>query len=376
MNMLTIIATNRKHRLFFLIIISSFFYSPLFSAAITCTFDNAGRFGDCIIVYCKAKYCSLLYHCPFYYKPFPESSLLTMHTQEKWFNNIDKKITHQITISSADQIDPTKKQTLFVIDLYMAFSGKQPTDPSQKTLPIPHWMNFWTDEIYDHMQTNRAYRKTITSMLQPIEPGPTLSFPQGTISVAIHIRKGGSVDLPLSSPQLYDKNHPEQYEQTCTLSNASDKKFPLRFPPEQFYVDQLNALAQLLSDQHLTVLLFTDDNDPSALLERFRKQCPADNIHIMSVYQSADFIDDLVLMAQTDCLIRPCSHFSGTAQLMGNHRLIIRPENYEWIDPLLLITETTIIFHSDESTEYLSFNKTSSALLETKMNTLFPEKRN
>lgn len=340
-------------------------------SAVTYRFEGAGRFGDCVMIYCKAKYCSFASNLPLLYKPFPHSELLMLDKEELRYNPaLDRKFVHKPLISSADEIDPTQENTLFITDLFTMFAGKQPTNPNDLVIPAPYWMNFWPDEIYAKMQENSNYKEVIRTMLSPINPAPQLQVPVGTISVAIHVRKGGGIDSPLRSPQLYNKNYPQLYQPQCT-GNASDVKFPLRFPPEQFYIDQLNFLAALLNQQQLSVFLFTDDCNPRLLFNRLQEQCDAPNIHFIAIYRSANFIDDLNLMAQADCLIRPCSHFSGVAQLMGNHKIIIRPEQSVWRGPLLIISEAKLILHGEKTTEYVSFTNAPIELLKTKLNALF-----
>lgn len=47
-------------------------------------------------------------------------------------------------------------------------------------------------------------------------------------------------------------------------------------------------------------------------------------------------------MSQFDCLIRPCSNLSGIAQIIGDHKVIIRPEHNKWVDNKLIIDQVAL----------------------------------
>jgi len=49
-------------------------------------------------------------------------------------------------------------------------------------------------------------------------------------------------------------------------------------------------------------------------------------------------------MAKFDCLIRGCSNFAGAVQLLGNHKIIIRPRNFVWKNGILVMDKVDIIF--------------------------------
>ena len=46
---------------------------------------------------------------------------------------------------------------------------------------------------------------------------------------------------------------------------------PLRFASDQFYVDQIKRLATMFKDENLYVHIFTDDRNPEAIVENFKK---------------------------------------------------------------------------------------------------------
>ena len=94
-------------------------------------------------------------------------------------------------------------------------------------------------------------------MLSPVVPVETIKPPDNIISVAVHVRT--------SDAFAYDT----QFE----IKNQG-----LRFPPEQFYIDQICNLSRLLRDIPLYIFVFTDDLDPEALTDRLKHGCNKKNI--------------------------------------------------------------------------------------------------
>ena len=312
------------------------------NSAITYRTDNAGRLGDCIVIYCKAKYLSMKYNLPLLFKPFAYSDQFAMHTDEIHYGP-DHKFDRTIMVNNIHEINPELDNTLFMTDLFTStgepyIAEKQFTE---RALSMP--LNFWIDEIYDLMQQNNDYKKIIKKMLQPSSPYKKhfQKSSEDTITVAVHIRKGTQVDLPLRALQLYSPLDITGAQETPD-GMYHDILCPLRFPPEQFYIDQINKLSKHFHDKKLFIQIFTDHNNPEEIFEHIKNNCAGTNctFSLATSQWQNDIVKDMCEMAEFDCLIRPCSHFSGAAQLMGDHKLILIPKNYTWIGNYLLITET------------------------------------
>jgi len=145
-------------------------------------------------------------------------------------------------------------------------------------------------------------------------------------------------------------------------SRFSDKRWPTRFPPMQFYIDQIIYLQKHFNYAPLYVHIFTDDKNPKKLVDIIKKNMLHDNIQFYykeknNIYD-ANVLDDLFTMAQYDCLIRPGSNFSKVAQLLGNHKIIIYPSQSTWLtDKKLLINKITVLFTQDPEIVRDYFNK-------------------
>lgn len=217
------------------------------------------------------------------------------------------------------------------------------------------------------------------------------SIPDNMVTVAVHIRKGNGggqfYDGEQSSLQIYDHNRGqisylndyvnfpfdwEAYKRNLnkieyfSLANykeySSDElcgsnhkeKFldnvnhwQTKFPPEQYYIDQIIKLSKELYNQNIYVQIFTDDRDPVALVERIKENVNLSNATFCySNNRNFSFRDqvacDLYSMSRFDILIRSQSYFSRVAELMGNHKLIIYPLEYRWENNKLIMNTVVV----------------------------------
>ena len=169
------------------------------------------------------------------------------------------------------------------------------------------------------------------------------SLPQGKPTVAVHIRKGGGFDHPLVSTQ-YTSDTPKKDEKGV----FSDKHHPFKFPPEQYYVDQIILLHKLLDEEPVYVYIFTDDKQPKQLVQRLQDAIKHPNITFDYRKEgnghNKNVMEDICAMSQFDYFIRSGSHFPWIAQMIGNHKAIIYPKTMRWKGQFLQVTSIDIIF--------------------------------
>lgn len=285
---------------------------------------NKGRLGDHLITYAKAKLISYLYYIPLLYKPFKYSDQLTLHRYEPQYNaKIDaqypKKIIVGNNISTHFQIT-----RLYTCTLKSTFNECRDFS-----------------DLYKYTRTDPFFKKILQTMIAPINPIEAIPLPPNVITVAVHVRKGGGYDGPLLS------KIPTHVSNTPVINrHYADVQYPTRFPPETYYIEQIKHIAHLFNNQPLFVHIFTDDNNPSAIANRFKAQLT--HLPITFSYRTTDnghnvnVLDDLFNMAHFDCLIRPASSFSKIAQLLGNHKIIICPKHAQWIGQTLIIDKISI----------------------------------
>ena len=202
------------------------------------------------------------------------------------------------------------------------------------------------DELGDFL-----FKKSIEDTLFGAELSQALSIqhvacsfyiPEDRISVAVHIRKGCDFDFPLFSKQYESDEH-------YLLNDKiySDHYHHLKFPPEQFYAEQLKKLYEYLGKEPLYVHVFSDAAVPQEIVDRIQKYIGT-TCDITFATQKSDYLHhvsimaDIYAMSMFDYLIRSESHFPWIAQMIGNHKGIIRPVAYAWQDAYLKMTRTQI----------------------------------
>ncbi len=195
-------------------------------------------------------------------------------------------------------------------------------------------------QTIEYMLQDQYFVTELRNMLEPVVPLPQITLPPDKLTVAVHIRKGGGFDRPLNSTQYYHSN---------IVGNKfyADRRWPSKFPPEQYYVDQIKKVSDLFGDAPLFVYIFTDDRNPSILVNRMQKAVNKNNITFScrnrGNVHNAHVVEDFYNMSRFDCLIRSGSHFGLAAQLLGNHKVIIYPKHWKWEGRKLIIDEVSIV---------------------------------
>lgn len=294
------------------------------------TYRLAGRFGDNIMVYLLAQCIAHKYKIPLLYKEIEHSELLHLHYHEplRYEKEQTKKLHYRFPIFTESDLEQYKhEKTLFVSSLKFRapdLSG--------------------THKITQYLQNNPNLLQEIKFMLRPIEQPNIPTLPTNKLTVALHVRKGGGFDEPLRSQQYYSTNNIPLHVKQIPITKIekrrfADKRHPLRFPPEQFYVDQLKKLTNDYPDQQLYVFIFSDEKNLKALCNRLK--LAVNNKNITFDYRKDDpsqyIIDDWIAMQHFEVLIRPASSYSKTAQILGNNKLVIHPTKSYWYKDRLII---------------------------------------
>ncbi len=245
---------------------------------------NGGRFGDDLVSYCKAKWLSYKNNIPFVYQPFKHSNHLMLHMFEI---ERTKKVMQQFN----KVIRLPSCETFHI-------------NPCANILYISQWKTKvridWKDQKFLAM---------LKKCIAPRVAVKEIKIPSDAVTVAVHIRTGGGYYV--------DK------VMCC--------KWPRRFAPEHFYIDQIKYLAQLFDNVPLYVHIFTDDPHPERIVKRFKRIFINDHITFgcrkKKNRHNRNVIEDFFAMMQFDCLIRPCSNFSRFVERLGNHKIVIFPRH-------------------------------------------------
>ncbi len=312
----------------FLFLIYFFCFSLFSESLITYELNIRGgsRFGDTLVTYIRSKWLAYKYGFSFLYKPFKYSDQLMMHELEKQYEHVSFK--HKVQIKKENDFIKKREQsdTLFFTGFYTE-----------------------TEDLYDFVVAHPDFAREIRSMAQPCESF-TFDLPENMITVAVHVRKGTGFDKPLFSQQLYDVDAIKREE----LSNVhlptkgyADVRWPTKFPPDQYYIDQLKYISEAYDHKPLFVHLFTDDPHPENLVQKYRIALNLENVtwsyRLKGNRHNANVVYDFYAMSQFDCLIRSDSRYAYAVQLIGNHKLVMYPDHGTWFDRTLIVDTIVVI---------------------------------
>lgn len=266
---------------------------------------NGGRFGDNLHSYALAKWISYLYDVPLLYQPFPYSDELLLYENETMFT----AQTHA-TFSKTVMLHKISPSLL-----------KNDTN----TLYVSHWK---TDITIDWMNT--VFVDELKKNIAPIDEIEKIKIPENVISVAVHVRNGGTFAADT-----------DQEKERC----------PLRFVPEEFFIEQVDRIAHMFPDKNLYVFIFTDHPAPVKLVKKFEKALNNPRItfdcRLQGNSHKANVLEDFFSMMDFDCLIRPGSHFTRFVQRLGNNKIVIYPESVKEINGKKVIDTIKIKTRND-----------------------------
>jgi hypothetical protein len=294
--------------------------------------DRGERLGDRLLIICAVKFLALMHgDLDFYYQDsqFLDNYMLS-DTETKIDDTIKARYARSVPFSESGY-KFSKPPTLFLapwscIDDFCAYFGKR--------------------HLY------REHFKKLQQMLQPKVILPIVEAEPDAISVAVHIRKGEGYDTPLSSAQIY-KNVDQIYwgekYQSKKHGSPADRSWPDKFPPEQYYIDAIRILEELLPDKKIAFYIFTDCRNTQALTERIATYCTKDNVtFINATSPSSDSpMVDMNRIASCKCLIRPQSAYSIVSQIKGDPMIVFSPLSCEWHNNILYVTRIRLhLFNS------------------------------
>ncbi len=296
-----------------------------------------GYVGHASISYCLAKIASKKYNLPFYYIPFNYSDIFKLDEIES--KNLPKGLT-EVAVKNENQIISHLPQSRknFSISIYTLIKE---VDFDWKKLLQP---------LFQLKEQER-----IEKIVDPL--------PQDYITVALHIRKGTGgaqqFDGVQKSQQYYQHDlakvdyisdrgsYPFDFDYCFRPSSKKidqvDKgSWVVKFPPEQYYVDQLILLANS-TNKPLFVQIFTDDKCPLEVVSRVKNTIK--NYSNVVIYyhdhKKYSFKEqaaiDLYSMSRFDVLIRSQSYFTRLVEIMGNHKLTIYPLEGHWENGKLIM---------------------------------------
>jgi len=263
-----------------------------------------GRFGNCVWAFSQALWLSYKNDIPLIYTPFKHGEKLTLsHLHQHRDDEAVKQLrergvrkreasTHLLTLSE-------NQGNLFVL-------------PWRKRVDID-----WTD---------KKFMKLLRKELSPITPHKFLTLPEGRLPVAVHIRVGSAKDY------VTDTWHVRRY---------TERRFPNKFPPKSFYIEQLKRLSELLDDQPMYVYVFTDSIHPNLIIKKLEMEVNKPNILYgckeSSNSETSGILGDFFDMTRFEYFVRSRSTFSFMAEKLANWKISIYPKGCIWEDEMVKV---------------------------------------
>lgn len=266
------------------------------------TYDRGGgRFGDQCLGYLHAKWISYYYGIPFFYRPFPYSDLLALHTLERPYeesDNVNYDMIIQPEYGQNIDFDPNIS-ALYIIPYF--------PEPQWERTPENRWYYFAVD------WNDSGFKKKIKKLFKSVDFKPKIKLPKRRISVAVHVRLGGGFD-----------------------DEGTRKRAPLKLPPLSYYKEQIKRIYELLNQKALYVHVFTDDQDPQSIMKIFQKHTKGLDIkygcRLSDNSCDQNVLEDFFEMTRFECLIRPDSNYSIVASKISDFKIVISPLHFKWID--------------------------------------------
>lgn len=306
------------------------------------TDEWGGRLGDMLFMYIKAKWVAYQHKLPLLCRPFQYSDQLALHDREQHLTedvalNYKKKI---ITCYDGSEIvDPQRFSTdITFYQVHYYFNPPQWGEYQKKYdgQEIMGWK-----EVY----SNQEFIDELKKCIAPRNPLRLPPLPTDKVTVAVHIRTGGGYDNALGSRQLYDIQELNPNED-MPPSGLADRSFPLKFPPLQYYVDQIKRVSEMCNDAPIYLYIYTDSKDPVSIMNLLEFAVNKGNITFdcrrKDNHHTNNVLEDMFDMARYECLIRSGSNYPQISQLIGNHRLVICPTSCKWVGSALVVDEIGI----------------------------------
>ena len=268
---------------------------------------EAGRTGDKLMQFTKALWVAYKHNLPFISSPFKYSDKMLINFSD---NAQSKTIAHTLPIvsvrKSAD-LKP-KQHALFQISYYFQDTAWG------KPLEVTTWHGLFN---------NKDFLALLRRHVAPSFFIPAIDIPKDRVAVAVHVRKGGGIDHPLYSDHLNNIKR-----------GFADQIWPIKFPPESYYIQQIDKLAKILGNKKLYIHIFTDDLHPERVAARFEQKVHNPNI-LYGYRKSGNFhdsnvLEDLFNMTTFDYLIRGGSNYGQVAHLLGNYKIVLYPKEASW----------------------------------------------
>lgn len=165
--------------------------------------------------------------------------------------------------------------------------------------------------------TDQEFRQSVIDDLSTLDNKKLPELRKDCLNVAIHYRDGGTFDDEMIKYSL-----------------------PLKFPPMEYYQQQMKYILERFSDRNVHFEIFTDKIDHASLkvaFQEFAKKLAKGNQKVSVDYNDLEkdlekkVVTDMIGMSKYDCLVRADSGLSRFSGLIGNLKLEILPSHSNFV---------------------------------------------
>ncbi|MBM3894100.1 hypothetical protein FJ366_00655 [Candidatus Dependentiae bacterium] len=253
-----------------------------------------GRFGDSLLHFCHGLYFAFKNGYTFFYNTFKHS---------------DELVLTNVFEENPSQDGLFKKKIIFEENEKKALCKEEPLNT---LICIPYFSESFFSPLFYVDWENPEFKKILKSLVTPVKKLSLIHPPKNILSVAVHIRRGGSFEHWKPS----QKHGYHLY----------------KIPELEFYIDQIKVLYTLFNEQPLYVHIFTDDEHPAKIAHTIKKALKKSDITIdyrrENNHHNTNVLEDFFSIMHFDALIRPDSNFSIMAEKLGDHAVIISPGDF------------------------------------------------
>lgn len=290
------------------------------------TFDGGDRLGDKLFTYCRAKWLAHTHNLTFLCPYFEYKNALHIHTYDQSLSDATRKgYSTTVRIKKESEIIPGRQDVLYIMDFYMQLDISK---------------SVFDHAITIHFKNDPLFIQDLHTCIAPIAPLDMISIPTDMPTIALHVRRGGGFDNV----------------KTCY------KRWPTKFPPDDFYIDQIKRIASLYNPgQPLYIYLFTDDQHPERIVAHYKKVLNMPQItfeHRVHRHYKEHVLDDMFAMTQFDYLIRSNSQYTFFSMILGDHSMVISPSKGSWHQDHAVIDQIWIVEKSRNNTYTQTYRET------------------
>lgn len=263
---------------------------------------TGGRFADNLLSYIHTKWVSYKYQVPLVYRPFIYSNRLMLQIRNQ---SLQKRYYKKLVdLTNPAIVNLRKGEGILFKVLYF------PESQYERKSCISYRRGAWPYFAVDWK--NSRFIEEVMKDISPRVPLNLAKILDNRINVAMHLRRGGMWD-----------------------GAKERKEFPLKFLHDNFFIEQLKRLYELMDKKALYVHIFTDDLNPKRILEKYREEFRGYDIEFyIREENNSDrnfVLEDFFSFFKFDCFIHSESNYSYIPSMLGNYLVTIYPDSFKII---------------------------------------------